>query len=89
MSAQQLSAGGWTAYHPLTPEDLQVFQKALTGFVGVNYIPEEVATQIVQGVNYRYLTKASQPGQTNSWKAVVEIYVPLSGDPHVIQIFRI
>lgn len=89
MTAQEHLVGGWTPYHPLTPKDKEVFKEALGGFVGVNYTPEEVSSQVVNGTNYRYLSKASLPGSSASWQAIVEIYAPINGKPHITQIHRI
>lgn len=89
MSAQENLVGGWTAYHGLSPEDVKVFNAALAGIVGVVYTPELVSKQIVSGVNYRFQTNASLPGQSHSWQAIVEIYAPLNGEPHVTQIIRV
>ncbi|MGE7955622.1 hypothetical protein ACQKQA_03315 [Pseudomonas sp. NPDC089530] len=89
MSAQEHFVGGWTPYHELTPKDKEVFKEALAGFVGVHYTPEKVSTQVVNGTNYRYLSKATLPGSSDSWQAVVEIYAPIKGKPHITQIHRI
>ncbi|MDU9391966.1 hypothetical protein [Pseudomonas sp. zfem002] len=90
MTAQEQFVGGWTPYHPLTAQDKAVFEEALAGFVGVNYQPLEVSTQVVNGTNYRYLTNASLPGASQVvWRAVVEIYAPINGKPHITQIHRI
>ncbi|AZD08486.1 hypothetical protein C4K26_3083 [Pseudomonas chlororaphis] len=89
MSAQENFVGGWTPYHELTPKDREVFKEALAGFVGVQYTPEKVSTQVVNGTNYRYLSKATVPGSSDSWQAVVEIYAPIKGKPHITQIHRI
>ncbi|RBH52424.1 hypothetical protein C3F00_031920 [Pseudomonas sp. MWU13-2860] len=89
MSAQENLVGGWTGYHELTPKDKEVFKEALEGLVGVHYTPELVSSQIVNGTNYRYQTKATQPGSSTSWQAIVEIYAPIKGKPHITQIIRI
>ncbi|MDP9528533.1 hypothetical protein [Pseudomonas protegens] len=89
MTAQEALVGGWTAYHELTPKDKEVFEEAMTGFVGVDYTPELVSTQLVNGTNYRYQTQASLPGSSGSWQAIVEIYAPINGKPHITQIHRI
>lgn len=89
MSAQENLVGGWTPYHELTPKDQEVFDVALAGLVGVHYTAELVSTQVVNGTNYRYQAKATQPGSPNSWQAVVEIYAPINGKPYVTQIIRI
>ncbi|MFQ2018524.1 hypothetical protein ACK34I_15280 [Aeromonas veronii] len=57
MSEQAVLVGGWTAYHKLTAEDQAVFDQALKGFVGVQYVPFEVSTQVVAGTNYRFKCK--------------------------------
>ncbi|BEV05842.1 hypothetical protein [Chryseobacterium gambrini] len=81
--------GGWTAYHPLTPEDQKVFDEAMNGFVGVKYQPQSVSTQVVNGTNYRYQCLASMPPSEVIWNAVVEICAPIDGQPHVVGIQRI
>lgn len=90
MSTQETQLGGWTPYHPLTPNDQKVFDEAMKGFVGVNYKPELVSTQVVAGINYRFKCQASLPQGGTIWEAIVEIYAPLGGlPPHVIGITRI
>ena len=51
MSEQAVLLGGWTAYHKLSAKDQAVFNQALEGFVGVQYTPFEVSTQVVAGTN--------------------------------------
>lgn len=89
MSAQTTLVGGWTLYHPLTPEDQLVFDEALNGFVGVHYEPFEVSTQLVNGTNYRFKCDASIPPSDVIWQAIVEIYKPINGKPHIVSITRI
>lgn len=89
MSTQELVVGGWTKYHALTPEDQKVFNEAMNGFVGVKYTPEQVSTQLVNGTNYRYKCIASMPPADVVWEAIVEIYKPINGQPHVVSIHRI
>lgn len=89
MSTQELLVGGWTAYHQLTAEDQKVFNEAMKGFVGVKYTPIEVATQVVNGTNYRFKCTASMPPSEVVWQAIVEIYSPINGTPHVVSITRI
>jgi hypothetical protein len=89
MSEQEVLLGGWTKYHPLTAEDQKVFEEAMRGFVGVKYAPTEVATQVVNGTNYRFKCNASMPPSDVVWQAIVEIYSPIEGQPHVVSITRI
>jgi len=81
--------GGWTAYHKLTPNDQKVFDEALKGFVGVKYTPQAVSTQLVAGMNYRFKCTASIPPADVVWEAIVEIYAPLNGHPHITGIIRL
>jgi len=89
MATQELTVGGWTAYHPLTPADQKVFDEAMKGIIGVIYTPKEVSTQVVAGVNYRYRCNASVPPSEVVWEAIVEIFAPLEGAPYVVSIHRI
>lgn len=90
MTAQHQIAGGWTAYHALTPEDQIVFKEALAGFVGVQYTPTAVSTQVVNGVNYRYKTTTVVPGPVpHHGEAIVQIYAPINGKPHITHINQI
>lgn len=88
-TATQTVVGGWSTYKPLTPNDQKVFAEALKGFLGVNYKPTSVATQIVAGINYRFKCDASMPQATGIWEAIMEIYAPLDGEPHITGIIRI
>jgi hypothetical protein len=81
--------GGWTPYHHLTPEDKKVFEIAMHGFVGVKYTPLDVSTQVVAGVNYRFVCDAVLPSGGTPWIALVSIFKPLNGDPYVTEIHRI
>lgn len=89
METQDLVVGGWTKYHALTPEDQKVFDEAMHGFVGVKYNPQEVSTQLVNGTNYRFRCEATMPPADVVWEAIVEIYAPIHGQPHVVSIHRI
>lgn len=53
-------AGGWSAAIAVSenPDALSVFTEAMDGLVGVNYTPLTVRTQVVNGVNYRFVCKA-------------------------------
>jgi len=86
---EQALVGGWTRFHALTPEGQKVFDEAMQGFVGVKYTPLEVSTQLVNGTNYRFKCDASMPPREVIWQAVVEIYQPIDGNPHVVAITRI
>ena len=81
-----LLAGGWTPYHDLTRNDTKVFNEAMKGYVGVDYTPYLVSTQVVNGTNYRYKAHAKLPGSDKKWDAIIQIYAPIDGKPHVTHI---
>jgi len=81
--------GGWTEYRNLTSEDKAVFDEALEGFVGVKYTPNSVAIQVVAGMNYRFKCDAQLPSGGNKWEAIIQIYQPLEGRPHITEIVRV
>lgn len=83
-------AGGWTAYSTeISSEAKHAFETALKGLVGVKYTPLALASQVVEGVNYSFFCNALgvYPGATNEG-AMVKIYKPLKGEPHIVSITR-
>ena len=84
--ASQTLGGGWQmseegASSLLTPEEAEIFQKAMGEIDGVSYEPVcVVGQQVVAGMNYAYLCKATPTtadAQTE-WSIVV-IYAALDG----------
>lgn len=73
--------GGWTPVRELTEEDLQVFNEAMEGLVGVGYTPLSVQSQVVKGTNYRFLCEATTvTAEPRTFQAVVFVYKPLPGE---------
>jgi hypothetical protein len=73
--------GGWTAYSTsISAEAMAAFKEALKGHVGVNYTPLAVASQLVSGMNYRFLCDAQvvYPDAPH-YAALVQVYKPLNG----------
>ena len=86
----QSLVGGWTPYHKLTKENKTIFDEALKDILGVNYSPNQVSTQVVAGTNYRFKCTAYLPySKEITWEAVIEIFEPLVGSPHIVNITRI
>lgn len=79
--------GGWSPYRKPTAEDLKIFNEATNGIVGVSYTPLEVSTQVVSGMNYKFICEA-RPAVVAPivYKATVQIYAPLEGAPFVTHI---
>jgi hypothetical protein len=80
-------AGGWTGWNFEIPaKDKTVFAEAVAGLKGVKYTPLAVATQVVAGINYAFLSEGvvvHPNAKTNVF--VIRIYAPLPGhgEPHV------
>lgn len=80
--------GGWTIFScDITKEANKAFETALKGHVGVKYSPVSFASQMVSGMNYSFFCNAKgvYPGADNQ-AAIVDIYQPLEGDPHITEI---
>jgi hypothetical protein len=79
--------GGWSPYRKPTAEDLAVFNEAIKGLIGVKYTPELVSTQVVAGMNYKFICIA-EPSTVEplQYKATVQIYAPLDAKPYVTHI---
>lgn len=75
--------GGYSEPHNLTDEELAIFQQATSNLQGVEYKPMNVATQIVAGVNYRFLCKARRVGENGKkgkrYYATIVVHKLLAG----------
>ena len=82
---ESTNPGGWTPFSSqISPKETYVFDQALKDLVGVNYTPMAFTTQVVNGMNYRFFcnAKAVTPKSPNEG-AIVEIYVPIKGEPEL------
>lgn len=79
--------GGWTYQAYLTPYDTYLFYHTMDSGDDYFYIPLAVATQVVNGTNYRFITIA-EPKVANGtpYFALIEIYKPPTGDAQVTSI---
>lgn len=79
--------GGWNYQAFLTPYDTYLFYRTMDMEEDYFYIPVAVATQIVNGTNYRFLTIA-EPKSTDGtpYFALVEIYKPIEGEGSITNI---
>lgn len=79
--SSQMMVGAYTEDRDVTDEDLAIFDAAMEGLTGVEYVPEKVATQVVAGTNYRFYAKATTVTQTpEEYYAYVYIFMPLGED---------
>lgn len=85
---EPVASGGWTvAEDPAMSDALSaVFAKALDGLVGVDYVPVAcLGTQIVAGMNYCFLAKATVVYPDAQPKLVlVYVYEDLSGNAKIM-----
>lgn len=74
--------GGWRVHDSITDEDIKVFKTALNGLVGVDYEPEILATQVVNGTNYCFICilRVVAPNGPEGISKIM-VYKPLVGDP--------
>jgi hypothetical protein len=89
-------AGGWTGWNfNIDPEAKKVFDEALEHFVGVHYTLIAVATQVVAGLNYSFLSKGKvvHPNSAEDLAVKIHIFKPLPSDtstkPYITEIVRV
>jgi hypothetical protein len=78
---ETIMPGGWTAYSTTISSDAKkAFDEALKNLAGVHYTPLAVASQLVAGMNYRFLCDAQvvYPDAPH-YAALIQIYKPLDG----------
>lgn len=72
--------GAYTDQHPLSKEDLALFQSVTADLDGVRYVPVSVATQVVAGTNYRFVCKAvAMTREAETYRAEITVFQPLPG----------
>lgn len=79
--------GGWFGFHNVSPAENEVLVSALTGLLGVKYEPLQVTTQVVAGMNYCFLCKATVLSPNPApYPALIFVHQPLAGKPFVTSI---
>lgn len=71
--------GAYSDYQVLDPEHRDVFSAATRGTKAQNLRPQSVATQVVNGLNYKYLC-TSEDGRTR-YAVIIHRPLPHSGEP--------
>ena len=73
--------GGYTPFTTdISDECLTVFAATMKEIVGVGYHPFAVSTQVVKGINYRFLcTATNMDKEMTTYSVMLGIYKPLSG----------
>lgn len=78
--------GGYTAFRTMKEEEKTLFTKTMN-LKGVNYTPLAVATQVVSGINYKFLCEAKVViPEAVPYNTLVTVYAPLQGEPVITEI---
>lgn len=89
---KQSLSGGFTEQRDLTEDETLLFDKVTEKLVGVKYTPESVATQVVAGINYRFIcTAKTLTPKPETYQTEITVYKPLpgQGDPKITEIRRL
>ena len=89
---QETLVGGYSKTRKLTSDEKELFHQVTTSLQGAEYEPENVATQIVAGTNYRFLCKArllDEKGKKGKrYYAVIVIHKSAEEPPRILSIER-
>ncbi|BDD06809.1 hypothetical protein [Aureibacter tunicatorum] len=82
--ARTTIAGGWSPFEAPTAEEKLILKEALLGLLGVDYLPIAVSKQVVNGMNYRFISKATvvYPG-AKPYLVEIFVHVPPGGKPEL------
>lgn len=80
---KEVLCGGYTDQRELSAEDLAVFRQVMGES---QYTPLSVATQVVAGVNYRFLCRYYDTAEGSTRHCLITIYQPLQGEPVLSEI---
>jgi hypothetical protein len=91
MSNTSVVPGGWDDFSfTITPEAKKVFDQALNGLTGVQYTPLAFAIQVVNGLNYCFLCGGQIVSPVGTeFVALIYVYAPREGAPHITGIKRL
>lgn len=84
-------SGGWTGWNfNIDAAAKKIFDEVKKP-LGVDYTPIAVATQVVAGANYSFLSKGKVVHPEAATDIVVKIHIfkPLSADPYITEIVRV
>ncbi len=54
-----MTVGGWSEFHTLTKDEDILFKEVMGNIYGVSYKPIVVSTQVVSGMNYCFICRAT------------------------------
>ncbi|MBO4571703.1 MAG: family 43 glycosylhydrolase [Bacteroidales bacterium] len=76
--------GGYSQPRAPYQEELEMFHR-LTKNSGLVLTPELVSTQVVAGLNYKFVCKCEDATHRSVGKCQIVVYKPLSGDPEITE----
>lgn len=79
-SKKQIMCGAYTSMRNIGNEEMAMFRQ-VTDTLGLRLKPQQVATQVVAGINYKFVCKYTDKVQATSGTCIVIIYKPLQGGP--------
>ena len=73
--------GGWTPYRTeISSDEIMIFNEVMDRLKGTKYTPLSVATQFVEGTNYRFFCNAKGDyANALNEASIVEMYLPING----------
>lgn len=83
-SATNAIVGSYSEYRGPSEDEKSFFEEVVKEYEKELFNPERVSTQVVAGINYRFLC-SMKDGEVTS-KVIVTIYKPLSGDPKITSV---
>lgn len=83
-SATNAIVGSYSGYREPSEDEKIFFEEVVKEYEKELFNPERVSTQVVAGINYRFLC-SMKDGEVTS-KVIVTIYKPLSGDPKITSV---
>ena len=88
--SQETTMGGWTGYLAIIEEEKKIFNESLASYNGVEYKPLYASSQTVfNGTNYRFKCIASLLESEAVWESIIEVFKPIKGMSHIINITKL
>lgn len=79
--------GGYANFRKIDEKEKALFVEAMKNLLGVHYTLLCVSSQVVNGINYRFLCEAKVVAPDPvPYNALVTIYSPIQGEPVVLEI---
>lgn len=85
-----MKCGSFTELRVLDLEAKSIFESAVKNIMGVGYVPMLVATQVVEGINYRFICNGTTiTKEPETFAAVVTVWAKPDGSVEVTDIKKL